>query len=410
MYGNELYYIIVIFALFVVPRILLRLRVPTAITCLLLGAIAGPALGLFVKDPTIKLLATFGIVALFLFAGLELDIHTLQKQAKIIIQHLVLHLIGLTIVAFLATQFLDISLRPAVLVALALLTPSAGFILDSLKTLKVSKSEEFWIRSKVIATELIALAALFAVLQSTTMQKLGLSLLVLLGIIAILPLVIKVFARLILPYAPKSEFAFLLMLAVVCAFVTRELGVYYLVGAFVAGVAAQRFREQLPSMASEDMLHAVEVFASFFVPFYFFSAGVHLKQSDFMLNSLLFGLVFLAIMTPLRIFSVAFHRRFALGESVAHGARIGVSMLPTLVFTLVIAEILREQFGVASHIFGGLIVYTLLNTIVPGFILKLPPPAYESPHLLDLDLHFGDEIHRRQVNDKSTGDPPDQVT
>ncbi|MBK7092132.1 MAG: hypothetical protein IPH59_10520 [bacterium] len=68
------------------------------------------------------------------------------------------------------------------------------------------------------------------------------------------------------------------MLAVVCAFVTRELGVYYLVGAFVAGVAAQRFREELPAMASEQMLHAVELFASVFVPFYFFNAGLHLVE------------------------------------------------------------------------------------------------------------------------------------
>ena len=37
-------------------------------------------------------------------------------------------------------------------------------------------------------------------------------------------------------------------------------------------------------------------------------------------------------------------------------------------FTLVIAEILRDRFGVSQVIFGGLIVYTLANTLLPGFI------------------------------------------
>ena len=61
-------------------------------------------------------------------------------------------------------------------------------------------------------------------------------------------------------------------------------------------------------------------------------------------------------------------------------------MLPTLVFTLVIAEILRDEFGVSKYIFGGLIVYTIANTLIPGFALKLPLPQYEAPHALKIDV------------------------
>lgn len=45
---------------------------------------------------------------------------------------------------------------------------------------------------------------------------------------------------------------------------------------------------------------------------------------------------------------------------------------PTPVFTLVIVEILRDRFGVPQALFGGLIVYTLANTLLPGFILRNP--------------------------------------
>ncbi len=379
--NSELIYIVLLFALFVLPRFLQRFRLPSAITCVFLGLGAGVGLSLFAHDSTIGLLATFGIVSLFLFAGLEINFAELRSHAWILLQYIGFHLIGLAAISYAAMLVFELPVRPAVLVALALLTPSAGFILDSLKALHLDERERFWVRTKVIAIELVALAALFAVVQSSTATRFSVSLLVLIVLIAILPLLLKFFAKVLLPYAPRSEFAFLLMLAVVCAFVTRELGVYYLVGAFVAGVAAQRFREELPAMASEQMLHAVELFASVFVPFYFFNAGLHLNREDFSIAALLTGGAFLAVMIPVRLFWICVHRKIALKETFIGGLRIGVAMMPTLVFTLVIAGILRDTFEVSSSVFGGLIVYTLANTLIPGFVLRIPPPNFDTPHI-----------------------------
>ena len=60
---------------------------------------------------------------------------------------------------------------------------------------------------------------------------------------------------------------------------------------------------------------------------------------------------------------------------------MGTSLVPTLVFTLVTAEILRDQFAVPNAVFGGLVVYTLLNTMVPGFLLRAPAQDYDDPIL-----------------------------
>ena len=204
----------------------------------------------------------------------------------------------------------------AVLVALALLTPSTGFILDALDMLGMGPREKAWIKSKAIATELLALLVLFATLQSTTALRMAVATGVLVAMIVVLPLVFRAFARIVVPHAPRSEFAFLLMVAVVCAFVTRELGVYYLVGAFVVGMAAQRFRERLPALASEEMIRAVELFASFFIPFYFFNAGLQLRRGDFGLHALLLGGGFLLMMVPLRLITVGVHRRVALRRAL----------------------------------------------------------------------------------------------
>jgi Kef-type K+ transport system membrane component KefB len=379
---REAQYVFLLFGLFVVPRLLQRFRIPTAITSLALGALCGLELGWFVGDPTVKLLSTLGIVSLFLFAGLEVDLGELRRQRRVVQQHLLFRVLMLAAVAAAAGLALRLEPRPALLVALALVTPSTGFILDSLAALGLSERERFWVRSKAVATELIALAVLFAVLQSTTWAKLGVSAAILLAMVAALPLVFRVFAALIVPHAPRSEFAFLIMVAAVCAVTTLKLGVYYLVGAFVVGLVAQRFREELPAMASEKMLHAVEAFASIFVPFYFFAAGLAFDREVLSGRSLLAGAIFLAFLVPLQLSVTALHRRWTLGESLRDSLRVSVPMLPTLVFTLVIASILRERFDIAPHIFGGLMVYTLGNTLIPGFWLRLPPPEFDTPEVL----------------------------
>lgn len=277
---------------------------------------------------------------------------------------------------------LNLGWRVSALIGLALLTPSGGFILDSLASFGLSDRERFWIKSKVIATEIVALALLFVTLQSESFTRMGISSLALIGMIVLVPLAFRFFASVIVPHAPKSEFAFLVMVAVVCAMVTMKLGVYYLLGAFIVGIAAQRFRERLPAVGSEKMLHAVEAFASLFVPFYFFHAGLLLQKEDFGIGALLAGCIFIVAGVPLRLLIVAVHRKFALGEQFRTGLRISLTMLPTLVFTLVIAGILRDRFDVPGYIVGGLIIYTIVNTLLPGLFLKLPPPSFDAPHSL----------------------------
>jgi len=191
----------------------------------------------------------------------------------------------------------------------------------------------------------------------------------------------RLFAEKIAPHAPKSEFAFLLMMAVLAAYATRQLGVYYLVGAFLVGILARRFRESLPALASERMLHAVEVFASFFAPFYFFSAGAALRPTDFSLGGLGLGLLFLVAAVPIAAVVVILHRRRALGEPFSQSLRVAAPMVPTLVFTLVLASILRETFSVPSYVVGGLVVYTVLNSLVPSLAFGAFAFALDAPGL-----------------------------
>jgi len=374
---QELQYILLLFGLLVLPKMLQRYRVPSAITTLLLGVGFGAGLGIFLDDETVHLLSTFGIAALFLFAGLDVDAGALGRGARILVEHLGIVTLTLAVASGVIAMLMPIGIRASVLVGLAIVTPSTGFILESLSSLGVSKEEAYWIRTKAIASELLALGVLFVTLQSTSVARLGLSAIALLAIAAFLPVLLRFLVDGVSRYAPNSEFAFLLIVAVIFAYATRQLGVYYLVGAFLVGVTARRLREQLPRLASDQNLHAVEVFASFFVPFYFFNAGLSINREALSWQTLWLGLTLAAVSIPLRTALVILQRRARLEEPWRQGMRVAVPLIPTLVFTLVLAEILRERFGIGNTLFGGLVAYAVLTTIFPAMILRAPREAFD---------------------------------
>ena len=381
---NQIGFIALLFALFLIPKLLQRFRIPGAITSLLMGAAAN-ALGLFPHDATLTLLSTLGIVALFLFAGLEIDADELRQNVK----PLVLHAAIWSALAAATTTVIAMTLgmpgRAAALLALALVTPSTGFILSSLTSFGLTPGEQNTVRTYAVGSELIALAALFFILQSTSTHQLLLSIAAMTGVIILIPLAFRVFASMVAPYAPRSEFAFLLMVAVVCAYATRLLGVYYLVGAFLVGVAAQRFRSRHPAMSSEKMVDALESFGSVFIPFYFFHAGTEIVSEHISFRAIAIGLMLVVILVPIRIAVISLHRKLALKESFAISRRVGSAMIPTLVFTLVILGLLVERFGLSHDLAGALVLYTILNTTMPAFVLRAQPADFEDVEALPLD-------------------------
>jgi Kef-type K+ transport system membrane component KefB len=375
VFPDDLGLILLLFALFVIPKALQRYRIPAAVTSLVMGALA-TGLDVITANPTIDLLSTFGIVSLFLFAGLEINERELRSGARVLIQHALLWTLLTVAVTFGVVQF-GIGTRAAALMALAITTPSTGFILSSLPALGLEEAERFAVKSKAVGSELLALAALFFILQSESLETFSIALAAMLGIVIVIPLAFRAFARFVEPFAPRSEFAFLLMVAVLCAYATRRLGVYYLVGAFIVGVAAQRFRSRLPAMSSEKMIDALEAFGSVFIPFYFFHAGMSIDSTVLTWSALALGLLLLLIFVPLRVGLTTLHRRVSLAESFPVGSRIGIALVPTLVFTLVLSDILRTRFGATGTMLGALIIYTVLNTMIPAFALRSRAPAFE---------------------------------
>jgi Kef-type K+ transport system membrane component KefB len=283
-------------------------------------------------------------------------VQDLRRGLWPLLSHMLIRTLVLAGNAWIGMTYFDFSWQVAGLVALALLTPSTGFILDSLQSLGLDEQEQFWVTSKAIVGELLALLLLFLILKSDSYVELAMSSGVLLATAVGLPLVLIFLGRIVIPHAPGSEFSLLVMVGLISAYLTKQIGVYYLVGAFLTGFIARQLRVRLPNLASESNLHAVKFFASFFVPFYFFYSGMKVPEAALQWQSLALGLSMTAAVLPLRVGIVTLQRVIVHRDSASSSFRVAIALAPTLIFTLVIANILHERFGISDVLFGGLLV------------------------------------------------------
>ena len=382
--SRELTYLLLICGLLVVPGLLQRLRIPPPLTCIALGVVVifwiAPN---HHSDAAVHLLAALGISTLFLYAGLEVKLETLRQALGPLSIYLLTRVLSIAALAWLGWHYLGLGWQDATLVALGLLTSSTGFIIDSLDRYCLEPEERFWATNNAISGELLALGVMFVVLKADDSVGLGLATLALLATLAALPLALLALGRWFIPFAAGSEFSMLIMIGFAAAFVTEQLGVEYLLGAFLAGLVARLMESRVPMVVSHDNMCAVKLFSSFFLPFYFFAHGAHIPPEAMSFQALAIGAALTGVLVPLRAFSI-WAKRWMLGiGTLRNSLRIAAALTPTLIFTLVLAAILRERGAITDELYGGMLLYAALNTLLPSFILRTafdvaPAPASET--------------------------------
>jgi Kef-type K+ transport system membrane component KefB len=379
MQTQSFIYLAVVFGLLVIPRALQRFRLPAQLTCFAFGIIVAGFFAELVSDAVISYLATLGIAALFLLAGLEVDVAELRRQFSSLVGHFAVR--GLVLVAFaaIAGAFLHLGWQVDCMIALALLTPSTGFILDMLPHSGLNHTEQSEVALHAVTGEMTAVFLFLVISQAGSVKTLLISGGAIILLVALMPLVYFALARFVVPYSPGSEFSLLLMVGLICAVITKTLGVYYLVGAFVAGLVARSLSKRLTTLASPENLEAIRLFASFFIPFYFFHNGLGVPSAALVSASLLYGFALAACVMPVRLGVVWLQSRLMRHRGNRGSLRVSIALSPTLIFTLVIAEILRENFSVSPPLYGGLLVYAAIASILPSLTLPAFAETSEVP-------------------------------
>jgi Kef-type K+ transport system membrane component KefB len=375
-------YLAVVFGLLVIPRALQRFRLPAQLTCFAFGIIVSGFSKPLVNDTVISYLSTLGIASLFLFAGLEVDLAELRRQLRSLAAHFAMRGLVLVVCACIAAKYLHLGWQVDWMIALALLTPSTGFILDMLPHSGLDHAEQSEVALHAVAGEVTAVFHFLVFSQAGSIKTLVISGGAIALLIAFMPLVFLALGRYVVPYAPGSEFSLLLMVGLICAIITEMLGVYYLVGAFVAGLVARSLSKRLTTLASPTNLEAIQLFASFFIPFYFFHNGLGVPAAALVRGSLVYGFALAALVIPLRLTVVWLQSRFIQHRGHRGSFRVAVALTPTLIFTLVIAEILRENFSISPALYGGLLIYAAIASILPALVLPSFAETAINPELI----------------------------
>ncbi len=369
----ELRYAVLIVLLFVVPRILSRFGTPLAISAFFMGVFSSVFLQPLKGDVVVSTFAFLGISSLFLFAGLEVVPREIRRNSGVIIQHIAVRLVTMAILVVALVGWLDLTTVQASIMSLALLTPSTGFIIDSIESSKMSDGQKSWVKNMAISAEVVALFFLVLLSRAHRPLHMLISIGVILLLIIALPRVFRILVKRMKEIAPGTEFGMMILMAVVMGLVTKALGAYYLVGAFVVGIVAGRFRREEHNLATEEHLKAIRLFASFFMPFYFFSAGIRFEIEYLNWTALSIAGILLVVTLPVKIISVIAHRNWVLKEKINESFPIAVSLLPTLIFGLVLADILLLEFNISKTTYSAIIIHTMVLSLSPMIIFRFFP-------------------------------------
>jgi len=366
-------FFVILALLFFVPKVVnSTTKIPDALTELMIGVILGIALpSFFFIDDMITILGTIGIVTLFVFSGMEVDTNFIVKNKKFFIEHIILHILIFVAVGLAILFYFQLSLQIAFLISLALTTPSASFVLSSVKT--VEKERKQWIESKALAGEITGLTLLVVLLNFSDLMMLLLSLVTMILLITILPFAMEQLYKKIFSKIIGCEFSFIFVVTMISAFITEYMGVHFLVGAFIAGFIAKQFISDI--VKDESYVHCSEhfgqqliigfgFFALIFAPFYFFSVGLNITSAMFVDDVLMVAALLCLIIVLLRVGIMSLHRIVRIKEKISNAIYINALCIPTLVFTFVVTDILLIQFQISDVLYNSLMLYGFFTTII----------------------------------------------
>lgn len=270
---------LVLFIILLSPIVLRKLRIPSIIGLILAGVIIGPnGLNLLLRDSSIVLFGTVGLLYIMFLAALEIDMGDFKKSSKrSAVFGILTFLIPLVSGTAICFYFLEFSLPASIMVA-SMFSTHTLISYPIVSNLGISKDESVTISvGGTIITDTAVLMVLAVIVASTTGDldlafwvKLVISLIAFAIIILYgYPVIARWFFRNI-PESGTGQYVFVLALVFLAGVLAELAGVEPIIGAFLAGLAINRL---IPSNSA--LMHRIEfVGNAIFIPFFLISVGM----------------------------------------------------------------------------------------------------------------------------------------
>ncbi len=269
---------LILFIILFVPFFFKRLRIPSLISLIIAGAVVGPnGLNLMLRDSSIVLFGTVGLLYIMFLAGLEIDVADFKKNSgKSILFGLYTFLISQLLGIFVALYFLHFSLLSSVLIG-SIFASHTLIVYPVVSRLGIAKDKAVNIAvGGTMITDTLALLVLAVVagssdgeLSSVFWIRLVIGIMVFSIIVLLL---FPVLARWFFKRFDDSVLQYLFVLGMVflAAFLAEAAGVEPIIGAFLGGLALNR----LIAHTSPLMNRIRFVGDAIFIPFFLIGVGM----------------------------------------------------------------------------------------------------------------------------------------
>ena len=368
-----------------------------------LGALHAPILGLFTITDTesVGKVAAFGIVALLFSIGLELSFERLSLMRKLIFGLGLTQVLASTLVGALAAMAFGQSAPSALVIGAALAMSSTAIVVPLFAERKRSSSAAarasfaiLLFQDLAVAPLLVLIAALahgagagFAPWLALVPAALGLGLLILVGRLALRPLMLLVASS----RSPELFMAACLLVALGSALLSAATGLSMAMGAFVAGLllAETEYRRAIEA--------TIEPFKGLLLGLFFVSIGAGLDWQAAARQAPLIGALVVGLIGAKAIIAFAAARGFGLATPdardlalhIAPGGEFAFVALNAAVAGGVVGAEVAAPLNVAVALSMALLpLFSLAaRRAKPGASVALDaeasnPPAFERPRVL----------------------------
>ena len=271
-------FLLILLIILAAPLLLNKLRIPHLLGLIIAGAIIGPnGFNLVLRDSSIILSGTAGLLYIMFLAGLEIDMGDFKKNSgKSLVFGMYTFLIPMILGTVVGLWVLDFSMETSVLLA-SMFASHTLIAYPIISKLGISKNNAVSITvGGTMITDTLALLVLTIIVGMATGNadnafwiRLGVSIVIFaLIVLLVFPFIGRWFFKRV--HDNISQYIFVLSMVFFGAFLAQLAGMEAIIGSFLAGLALNRLIPQ-----SSPLMNRVEfVGNAILIPFFLLSVGI----------------------------------------------------------------------------------------------------------------------------------------
>jgi Kef-type K+ transport system membrane component KefB len=382
-----LIFTLVLLIIFFVPLLFKKLHIPAIIGLILAGVFIGPnGLNILLRDASIVLFGTVGLLYIMFLAGLEIDLNDFRKSKnRSMVFGFFTFIIPMSLGTFAGLYLLDFSLMSSILLA-SMFASHTLLSYPLLSKLGVTRSEAVTVAvGGTIITDTAALLVLAIIAGSVQgeldlafWQRLIISVMLFAGMVLfVIPRVAKWFFKNV-EGEGVSQYIFVMALLFASSFLAIMAGIEAIIGAFFAGLALNRLIPQ-----TSPLMNRLEfVGNALFIPFFLIGVGMLVDVSvifrgpEALMVALVMTVVatlakFLAAWVTQKIFNyTGTERNILFGLSNAQAA---TSLAAVIVgYNIILGE---DELGepirlLNENVLNGTVIMILVTCFISSFVTE----------------------------------------